>query len=263
MTDWQQVLDNDCAVPAGQPLDELASELVVRMRDPDPVIRDGASYTVLARWIDRGVLDQHLAWIGDQVTPWFDDPEVQARTFAPLVLDMVVTRGAWSPAWLDAFSRWYPAETDLRGCDSKLGWLHAVAHGADLLGTLGRRTEVDPTTMLGLAAERLRTPTDFAWRDLEDDRLGHAIGLVLTRTELTETQSTAWLDPVADLLSANVPSPVPARTSNALRTLRVVYLYATRGVRPTHSSPAIALRHHKRIQDHLATVLALQSPFTG
>ncbi|MFH8258481.1 DUF2785 domain-containing protein [Streptomyces roseolus] len=66
-----------------------------------------------------------------------DDPEIRARAFAPLVLDVIVARGGLDPTRLAAFRRWYPAETDLRGHDARLGRLHAVAHGADLLGSFG------------------------------------------------------------------------------------------------------------------------------
>ena len=55
-----------------------------------------------------------------------------------------MSQGEFEPSWLAAFTSWYPAETDLRGYDQKLGWLHAVAHGADLLGAFGRCPQVDP-----------------------------------------------------------------------------------------------------------------------
>ncbi|NNG39004.1 DUF2785 domain-containing protein [Flexivirga sp. ID2601S] len=43
----------------------------------------------------------------------------------------------WPPAWTDAVLAWWPAEQDLRGYDEQLGWVHAVAHGADAVGALG------------------------------------------------------------------------------------------------------------------------------
>lgn len=57
---------------------------------------------------------------------------MQARTFAPLALAVVLDRGAdrLSTAtverWYDAFAAWYPAEADTRGWDDALGWLHAA-----------------------------------------------------------------------------------------------------------------------------------------
>jgi hypothetical protein len=37
--------------------------------------------------------------------------------------------------WYAAYSAWYPAERVTRGWDDELGWLHAVAHGADVAST--------------------------------------------------------------------------------------------------------------------------------
>ena len=116
-----------------------------------------------------------------------------------------MSQGEFQPSWLAAFEAWYPAETDLRGYDQELGWLHAVAHGADLLGAFGRCPQVDPASMLRLAADRLLAPTDYVLRDREDDRLGYAMALTCTRAELTEAESVGWLDPVAADFEAGGP----------------------------------------------------------
>ncbi|WP_351237282.1 hypothetical protein [Streptomyces sp. NPDC002133] len=57
----------------------------------------------------------------------FTDSQIQARTFAPLVLDMIVSRGDFRQSWLDAFATWFAAETDLQSYDPVLGWLRAGA----------------------------------------------------------------------------------------------------------------------------------------
>ena len=122
------------------------------LRSPDPVVRDGQAYSVLATWISRGVLPaEQLRELGDEMVRRFGDAEIQARTFAPLILDSIVSAGVFEPSWVPPFERWYVAEEDLRGHDAKLGWLHAVAHGADLLGTLwGCIPAVEPVQMLRL-----------------------------------------------------------------------------------------------------------------
>jgi len=85
-----------------------------------------------------------------------------------------------------SFEGWYVAEQDLRGYDEKLGWLHAIAHGSDLLGAFGLVPAVEPRRMLDLGIARLLAPTDQVLRDLEDDRLGAALAVTLTRPELSE-----------------------------------------------------------------------------
>ncbi|WP_412537762.1 DUF2785 domain-containing protein [Longispora sp. K20-0274] len=137
MTDWKQIAESDHAVPQDRDVAELTAELSAALAHPDPKIRDGAPYGVLYRWISRGVLDDHLPALGDAMAARFGHAEIQARTFAPLVLAWVVDRRGAEERWVDAFASWYPAETDLRGHDPELGWLHAVAHGADLLGVFG------------------------------------------------------------------------------------------------------------------------------
>lgn len=82
----------------------------------------------------------------------------KARTFAPLILASAVNRDTATGAghldattvrrWLNGFITWWVAETDIRGWDDELGWLHAVAHGADLAGAFGE----SPTLRLGTSA---------------------------------------------------------------------------------------------------------------
>lgn len=260
MIDWNSVEAADCAVPTGRPMEELVRGLSAALADPDPLVRDGAAYSVLATWISRGVIDApRRLELGDEMAARFSDREIQARTFAPLVLDMLVEKGDFRESWVDAFARWYPAETDLRGYDEKLGWLHAVAHGADLLDRFGRHPDVAPTRMLDLASARLTAPTAHIWDQLEDDRLARAIAHVLTRPDISERDATAWLDPVGARFGADrISTPVPAHLTNCLRTLRLLHVLADRGVRrPGDGSAPLPLPHGGALKTRLAEVLDL------
>ncbi|MEV0972773.1 DUF2785 domain-containing protein [Microtetraspora glauca] len=256
-TDWKNIAADDYALPSGRHLGGLVEELAAALRDPDPEVRDGYPYMVLRTWIERDVIGpEHRAGLGAVMSARFDDPEIQARTFAPLVLNMIVSRGDFDHEWLTTFSRWYPAETDLRGYHAELGWLHAAAHGADLLGTFGLHPQVAPTAMLDLAVARLLAPTTYLFDQEEDDRLAQAIGRVLTRPELTEEQAVAWLAPIeADF--ADLGAPIPTYVSNCLRTLRGLYILADLGVRRTRSSERVPLPHRVAIKNRLAEVLRL------
>lgn len=263
MTDWQAVIDGGFRLPDGLSTDDAVAELAQALRSPDPVLRDEQAYVVLYRLIPT--LDSaRRRGLGAQMAVRFADPAIQARTFAPLILAEIVAKGEFQPEWLAAFEAWYPAETDLRGHDPELGWLHAVAHGADLLGTFGRHPEVEPGRMLRLAAARLLAPTDYVFAAQEDDRLALAVALTLTRAELTEDESVAWLEPIAADFAAGKPGPVPAQASNTMRTLRMLYLLADRGVRPDWSKgDPTDLRHREVVKRRLAEVLALTAPFAG
>lgn len=264
MTDWQEIIDADYALPDDRPLADLVAELSVTLRSPDPVLRDDHAYQVLARWIPM-LEPEDRDKLGDELASRFADPEIQARTFAPLMLSVVVAHGGYRESWVEAFAAWYPAETDLRGHDAELGWLHAVAHGADLLRVLGGSPFVEkPAALLDLAVARMLAPTTFVWSDQEDDRLAYALGMMLTRPELTEEQCVGWLTPVADLFDTGEPGPVPANAVNTMRTLRLLYLLADRGVRARWGlAEPVMLRHREAVKERLAEVLAIVAPFAG
>ncbi|MEV5767730.1 DUF2785 domain-containing protein [Micromonospora sp. NPDC052213] len=256
VTNWIKIFDDDCRVPPGRELNELTAELAQCLRDPDPNIRDGHPYVVLRTWIERDVIaGDRREQLGDEMADRFTDPRTEARTFAPLVLDMIVSRGDFRPRWLDAFSRWYPAETDLRGYHPRLGWLHAVAHGADLLGTFGRHRDVDPAAMLDLAGARLLARTDHLWAEREDDRLARAVALALTRPELTAAASTRWLDPITADFRAVSASTTPTYVSNALRTLRALYVFVDCGIPVRPDGPRQQITHRQEVKQRLVDVL--------
>lgn len=247
-------------VPADRPVPELVAELSGMLRSPDPVVRDGQAYATLATWIGQGVLGEELLReLGDEMTGRFVDPEIQTRAFAPLILDAIVSAGVFEPSWVPPFERWYVAEEDLRGYDAELGWLHAVAHGADLLGTLGRLPAVEPVEMLRLGIGRMLTPTDHVLRDLEDDRLGYALAATLTRTDLLEADATDWLDPAARVLVNRPHDGIRPEVSNTLRTLRVLYVLVDRGVRFNDS--VVQVPHRELVRDKLADVLRTATPY--
>ncbi|MFI5732433.1 DUF2785 domain-containing protein [Kribbella sp. NPDC051587] len=259
MTDWTAVRAEDFAVPADRPLGELVSELSELLRSADPTERDSTAYSTLATWIGRGVLSgDQLRELGDEMARRFGDAEIQARTFAPLILDCIVSAGVYEASWVPPFERWYVAETDLRGYDAKLGWLHAVAHGADLLGTLGLYPAVEPVEMLRLGIGRLLTPTEHVLRDMEDDRLSYALACTLTRSELTVEDATDWLVPAFTGITPVGLSVSPVNT-NTTRTLRALYVLVDRGVRLPEASDVTPVPHSAEIKAQLVEVLRLVS----
>lgn len=256
MTDWHAVRRQDFAIPEA-PMKRLLGELIDMLGSPDPLVRDELGYSITATWLSRGVVpaDLRIAF-GDEMAHRFCADDIWARTFAPLVLDVLVTHGTFEERWVTPFFQWYAAETDLRGYDPKLGWLHAVAHGADLLGTFGRHAEVEPALMLDLAARRLTAPTEHLWADGEDERLGQAISLT---PELAEADALAWINVVANSWVTVEPGPPPAWVSNAARTLRVVVAMTLTGVR-SENYPTRSLRHVEVVRAQLLSALHSLTP---
>lgn len=195
--------------------------LLLDLASPDPRVRDDTALPTLADAALGGALTHdQLERVGDVLAARLDHPDVWARSFASLALGVLADAGITRPGWVDAVCRWYPAETDLRGHDPDLGWLHAVAHGADALGAWARARSADPQRLLATLVARLLSPTDTVWRDQEDDRVAYAVATVLTDPALDEVAATRWLEPVAAVLTVGEPGPVPAQVSNTLRTLR-------------------------------------------
>jgi hypothetical protein len=189
-------------------------------------------------------------------------PEIQARTFAALILGLVVRRAGAADVrrWLHGFAAWYRAETDLRGWDDHLGWLHAIAHGADALGEFGRSphlTGEDLTGLLDLAVDRLLAPAGYQYAHREDDRLAQAIYAVLTRPELTAAGVTGWQDKIADAFRRGEPGPVPAWASNAIHTLQALYVAVDRGARLDHRGEPVPVPEQAAVLDRIASVLSI------
>lgn len=258
-----QLYDGDIGKLSGAPRAAALDDLVTALRSPDPAVRDDWAYVTAVRWIpalDSGERNN----LGGRMAAYFTDPEPQARTFAPLILARIVEAGDWRETWWRPFADWYPAERDLRGYDPALGWLHAAAHGADLLAALSRCPGQDPLPLAGLAAERLLAPTDHLFDALEDDRIAYALARILSHPDLTVAQSVEWLEPITEALRAGEPGPVPAWASNAVRTLRMLYVAAHRGVRTRNTDePPHPLTHRDQVLEALAETLAIVAPWTG
>jgi hypothetical protein len=219
--------------------DASLAELLEMLTSPDPVVRDDQAYTVLVTGVRRGELDERLGELGDRLVAMFGHPEIQARAFAPVILAAVVHRDAEAGGlddgtvrrWRAAFAGWWPAESDVRGWGGALGWLHAVAHGADLAGAFGaspRSSAADLAELLRVIARRFVAATGYQYAHLEEDRVARAMIRILARPELTAEDATGWLSIVDDLLATGEPGPLPTPVANTMAVLRALYVMAHR-----------------------------------
>jgi hypothetical protein len=76
-------------------------------------------------------------------------------------------------------------------------------------------------------------------------------------------QSTSWLDLIDERFATAEPGPVPAFASNSMRTLRMLYLLADRGVRPAPEGAAEPLPHGEELKQRLARTLSTVAWFAG
>ena len=254
--DWAAIAAEGYRYPHGVTASHLAAELTERLTSRDPRVRDIQAYSTAAVWIREGRFDAVLEQVGDDAAARFGHPEVQARTFAPLVLDLVLTRSLQAPGLVDRRRRRALVRGLLRpgirpsatpaGGTTRLGWLHAVAHGADVASTFAEVLPRHRGAVLELCALRMTArDTDYRYAQLEDARLARAITAVLLRADLTPDHATDWLAIVEDAFAGAGPGPVPAWASNTFATLQSLHLHLARGLAdggtPPHAD-AVAAR---------------------
>lgn len=260
---WEHVRASGYKLPVDRPLDDLTTELVQMLGDPDPDMRDGIARLALASWIRNGVYDDLLAGFGDGVseglfTKLGEDGtnsvlrrSYSASLLAEAVLRDQVSRVAHSDAifrWGDRAASWFVRERDLRGYVEGRGWSHAVAHGADLIGALARSDhfgKLELTVLLDVVADRLLTPTPYRFQHDEDDRLAFAIMAVLQRNRIGIEVLEPWIERLATAVvppspdsgtapSTEWPTPAAGNTADFLRALHLQLALGVHG-RPTPS----------------------------
>ncbi len=210
-TFWERVVAGGHQVPRDRPLAELTTELTTMLGDTSPRRRDQIAYTLLATWISEGVYDDLLEGLGDGMTSGLrvglgerDTDTVFRRSFSALVLAECVVRDNQAgllPAeallrWGDNVAGWLVREEDLRGFVPGKGWAHAVAHGADVVGTLAQAQTFDRlelTVLLDVVADRLLTPVSVHFAHGEPDRLALATMAVLRRNIIGLDVLEPWL----------------------------------------------------------------------
>jgi len=157
---WKGVVAAGCAVPAGEDVGALLDELAGHAGDEDPLWRDELAYTITERWVraEGLVPDEVLRRLVEGYLSGLEvgigargEPSVLRRSFSALNLATLVARDSRA-AFLDddGFARllerslaYLAAERDLRGYAEPCGWMHSVAHTADLLRRFAQSPRLD------------------------------------------------------------------------------------------------------------------------
>ncbi len=212
--DWGAIARADYAVPADADPFELALELTELLGSRDPKLRDDYAFGITANWLTRQKLftEDELRELARRWTANLErgigsryDDSVLVRSFSALSLSALVSRELQSPflradevhALLEIALDYSARERDLRDWDPELGWIHAVAHTADLLKFLARHPHVDRarlTRILGAVEQRVTTPMPRAFSMGEDERLVRAAAAVLVRADHDPQEFDAFLE---------------------------------------------------------------------
>jgi hypothetical protein len=257
--------------------DDLVA-LVNDLRSPDPRVRDDGAYATLATRITQGRADEHLVALGDAGAALLVEPAIQARSFGALLLALVVARvnslSSGIPEagrevevvraidfvrWLAVFLSWYSGEQDLRGHDQTLGWLHAVAHGADTLAAFGGSQLLNASEqvmLLDVTAQRVHTPTAHHLTQQEDDRLGLAAMTILARGSVPADDICAWIDRLAEPWRDRPDGETSAQLDNTIRFARTLHLQLTLGIRLEPNGPVLPIPEKDQLLHHLGAALS-------
>lgn len=230
---WSACLAEGATPPPTAELPQRLRELNALLASPDPVQRDELGFAVLVKWLyrDRIVpVELRRQLLADWTTslrqgierPGTDD--VARRSFAALSLSLLAALDNEAPfleraefeSLLTAALDYLRQEADVRGFDARLGWLHSVAHTADLLKHLARSRHLDAPgqakllTAIGERLAGLDTPLVHG----EDERLARVLLSLLAREDFAVQGFIAWLPRVWPLRSAKVDLSELARAHN-------------------------------------------------
>jgi hypothetical protein len=206
---WQPIREQ--AATADLPADALAMELLGCLGSPEPALRDGTGYELYTYWLRNARLaDATRSTLLVELSDLLSNPAPEAalsRSFSALILAEVMRSDAIEPfmsdaerhALLEATANALRDETDYRGLDATLGWVHPVAHMADLLWrfSLHPSTDADQGRAILAAARSKVAPDAVAYSFNEPDRLARAVSTAVARELVSAAEISAWLETFA------------------------------------------------------------------
>lgn len=202
---WRPVREQ--AGTTALPADELAPDLVGCLGSTNPELRDTIGYELFTMWLREGRLGDDtraalLVTLGSELRAAGPDAAL-GRSFAALVLAELMRSDA-RQAFMDDAARQsllasaidaLAQETDFRGLDAEIGWVHPVAHLADLLWRFALHPSTTPSQAGAvLAAVRGKVaPAGVFYTFNEGDRLARVVAAIITRNLLPPAEVAAWL----------------------------------------------------------------------
>lgn len=224
---------------------ELATGLLGCLSDPDPELRDGIAFEAWSTWLraDKISVETRLAAVAEllpALLPDALDPNGFRKPFAALVLSELARADRKSPylspeqraQLVEGGAQYLEGVRDYRGFDSREGWRHGVAHGADLMLQLGLNPALDKAQldrMIAAVATQVTPPGEQFYVYGESARLARPVLYAALRGLHTAADWEALFKKISD------PAPLAkwpdafrdnaglARRHNARAFLLVVY----------------------------------------
>lgn len=201
-------------------------EALAGFTSADPSVRDGSAYSALLNHIKSGLSAEDVVRVANDLTEQLCHNAPYARSFAPLGFCWLVNARHWDDAWWTAVSEWYLAERDSSGYVDGVGWVHAVAHGADFVGACAKVGHVPPLDAVTVLLRRMTSELGGRWGFGESDRVAYALVVALAGMPDRAAADGTWLAPVHEWCDAiekrGEPSP-PASVHNTITTLHALH----------------------------------------
>ncbi|MGI9262927.1 MAG: DUF2785 domain-containing protein [Woeseiaceae bacterium] len=186
------------------PADTLSLELVSCLASPNAELRDRIGYELFTYWLRQEKLSDEIRWtLVLKLSDNLSSDKALLRSFSALILAEVMRSDASNsfmttsqrdellPVVAIALDR----ETDFRGLDPDIGWVHPVAHMADVLWRFALHPDCsgEQATAILAAVRTKVAPTEVSYAFNEGDRLARAVATLIERGLLAPEVAGEWI----------------------------------------------------------------------
>ncbi|HVT39796.1 MAG TPA: DUF2785 domain-containing protein [Gemmatimonadaceae bacterium] len=191
----------------------LSKSLLPCLASADPALRDGVAFEALSAWMRADLLGQPVlrdiaGMLVAELASTRPDTAGFRQPFAALVLSEVARvdrlRAFFSAGeratLLQAAVTWLPTVRDYRGFDTRDGWRHGVAHGADLLMQLALNPAFglpEHERILDAVATQVAPPGEHFYVYGEGERLARPVLFVARRGTVAAEFWNGWIQRLA------------------------------------------------------------------
>jgi hypothetical protein len=192
---------------------DVIKEVCRNLGNPDPVLRDDLGYSLLVEWIykrrtlnHQQLRELYSVMISDNM--WFykigevNTDSVFMRSFTSLGISLLLsvdrdTTFLTDEEWTILLQRtldYCTLEKDLRGYDEQKGWMHAVAHVADVLNAFAKHPNfsIKHTKYMLTAINKVMENAQDVFQYEEDERLARVIANLVDNNHLRLEDLRAW-----------------------------------------------------------------------
>jgi hypothetical protein len=202
---WRPIREQ--ATTAELPANDLAPELVSCLGSPDPELRDSIGYELFTYWLRQDKLtDETRAALLAELTSEMrrgSEGSTLSRSFSALILSEVMRSDAIKPfmtdaerqTLLDATITALEQEKDFRGLEADIGWVHPIAHMADLLWRFALHpatSKEQASTILDGVRSKV-APTEVSYSFNEGDRLARVVTTLIQNEVIDAGKIGAWI----------------------------------------------------------------------